>query len=336
MPANPVYELLPGTLKNLFFPPEKNEYTYFRYADAHPFLVGDEITKAAWAADASMLAYARYGQQRMAWSEVTAILTGAGLPNAVQIGDWQAPGTQAYFAWNDEFAILAFRGTEADDPSDSFADADIVMIHEPSYQLEAAHPVLAHLSLIEHLFGSARMVHQGFQRALNQVRDQVHSCVTAFRGNHPNAEICFTGHSLGAALALLAYSRFEDPMSRLITFGCPRVGNQPFRDRVIAFPSKGIFRCVNLNDPVAHVPLESFLYRHATDWFMHFDDEGVLNRQEAAAAFEGDVKTLEVTVSGLHWNGHTDLSQIQAPAGVVDHSPARYCMRIWNKVLSPA
>ena len=55
--------LLPGTLQNLFYPPQ--QYIYFARAAELPFTTGDTIRKAAWAADAAMLAYARYGERRM-------------------------------------------------------------------------------------------------------------------------------------------------------------------------------------------------------------------------------------------------------------------------------
>jgi hypothetical protein len=57
--------LLPGSLKNLFFPPEKEEYTYFARAKECPFASGDSVAKGAWTADASMLAYARHGAKHM-------------------------------------------------------------------------------------------------------------------------------------------------------------------------------------------------------------------------------------------------------------------------------
>ena len=55
--------LLRGTLQNLFYPPQ--EYIYFKRALEVPFPILGTIPKAAWAADAAMLAYARYGQNRM-------------------------------------------------------------------------------------------------------------------------------------------------------------------------------------------------------------------------------------------------------------------------------
>ena len=113
----------------------------------------------------------------------------------------------------------------------------------------------------------------------------------------------------------------------LFTFGSPRVGNQPYRDRVLSSPGKGIFRYVNLNDTVAHVPLESFLYRHAPDECLRFDENGVLGPDDST--FKGDCNALRAAVEGTVMD-LTKLDTTDAPMGVVDHSPARYCIRLWN------
>jgi hypothetical protein len=324
--------LLPGTLKNLFYPPEKDEYTYFASAGAYPFAGADKFVKAAWAADAAMLAYARYGPNPMPAQDFEDNLQRAGLTNHTKIGDWAAPGTQGYFASNEHFAILAFRGTEEDDDVDKFDDVDLLLVHEPDYRSAPGvpQPALGHLSLIEHLFSLPCLVHRGFQRALNQVWEDVHRCVIAYRKDHLHAEICFTGHSLGAALAELAFSRFADASISLFTFGCPRVGDQAFAKRVMATQAKGAFRFANLNDPVAHIPLESCLYRHAPQECYRFDQDGNLGTDDGK--FKGDVDALRVAVAGLPGDFCSGLANIQAPAGVVDHSPARYCIRLWNWV----
>src|SRR5262245_8622157 len=96
--------LLPGTLKNLFFPPEKGEYTYFARADMCPYVGGSSIVKAAWAADASMLCYARYGANPMPDAEFRAHVSRSGIDNVRKIGNWSGPGTQGFFASNDSFA----------------------------------------------------------------------------------------------------------------------------------------------------------------------------------------------------------------------------------------
>jgi hypothetical protein len=245
--------------------------------------------------------------------------------------DWNASGTQAVFAWCDQFAILAFRGTEIDDSEDKLYDAEILLATEHDYRPSPgdARPGLWHLTGITHLFCSPCVVHRGFQLALQEVWEQVHRVVSDYRASHPGAEIQFTGHSLGAALALLAYSRFADPDLSLCTFGCPRVGDGPFRDRVMSNPGRGICRYVNFNDAVAHVPPENLLYKHAPEHCYRFDENG--NLSMGGDLFSGDLVALRAAVYGLpHSLQGLDLDTILAPPSVVDHSPARYCFRLWD------
>lgn len=324
--------LLPGTLKNLFYPPEKDDYQYFARAGSSPFVGGATIVKAAWAADAAMLSYARYGSQAMSPGDLHENLRAGGLKLQNLIGDWKAPGTQGFFAANDQFAMLAFRGTEIDDDVKKADDIDILLVHEPDYRPapDDPQPALRHLALIEHLFSEPCLVHQGFQRGLNQVWDEVHECITSYRHDHPHAEICVTGHSLGAALAVLAFSRFADPSMSLFTFGCPRVGNSVFRKRVLENAAERVHRYINLNDPVAHVPLETALYCHSPQDCLRFDETGNLSCDDGS--FKGDVGALRVSIGGVPRDFRDCLHDAAAPAGVVDHSPARYCIRLWNCV----
>jgi hypothetical protein len=327
-------DLLPGTLKNLFYPPD--QFTYFGRAWEFPFTKGPPIVKAAWSADASMLAYARYGETRMTDGDLDANFGRAGLTYR-KIGgtpeDWNAPGTQAVFAQCNDFAILAFRGTEADDPDDVLYDGDLALVHEPDFRPAANDPgpALGHLASVMQLFSLPCFVHQGFQRALAPVWEEVHQVVSEYRTNHRGAEIRFTGHSLGGALAVLAYSRFADPDLSLCTFGCPRVGDAAFRDRVISNPGKGIYRFVNFNDAVAHIPLESLLYKHSPVQCCRFSENGVLSPD--GDAFCGDVGALSTAVYGLPASIQLGgLDRIPAPPSLVDHSPARYCFRLWDCV----
>ena len=297
---------------------------------------GDEIAKAAWAADAAMLCYARYGPRRMDEEELKQNLERGGLELRKKIGedpeDWNAPGTQAFFATGDGFAVLAFRGTEIDDPKDKIADLDILLVHEHDHQ-SSGHESFWHLSTLRHL-SIPCLVHRGFQVALNRVWDQVLGQITEYRQENPEAEICLTGHSLGGALALLTYSRLADPNVAAYTFGCPRVGNVVFRNRVTANPGKGHFRCVNFDDLVAHVPLESAMFVHAPQTCHRFHDGGHLDC-ENEGTISDDFKVIMHAIHGLpadlHFH-HEELEQLPAPPGSVDHSPARYCIRLWNCV----
>ncbi len=284
-----------------------------------------------------MLCYARYGSERMTDAELEENLARGGLTLRRKIGedpsDWNTPGTQAYFATSDEFAVLAFRGTEADDPDDLHSDLDILLVPEPNYRASSS-PPLGHLSLIEHLFSLPCMVHQGFRSALNRVWSQVQEILSDYRKENPTREICLTGHSLGGALALLTYSRCADDSMSAITIGCPRIGDGAFRGRVAECPGKGHFRIVNFNDLVAHVPLESALYAHAPRECYRFDDSGILSL-EKNDILSADIGVLARTIGGLPKDLRTNMKLLEglpAPPGLVDHSPSRYCMRLWDCV----
>jgi hypothetical protein len=283
-------KLLPGTLKNLFYPPEPGEYIYFARAGECAFANGSTLVKAAWAADASMLVYARYGADRMDDGDLDANFGRAGLAYQKiggSAGNWNASGTQAVFASCDQFAILAFRGTEIDDTEDSLYDADIALVPEHDYRPspDDPEPALGHLTGITNLFSPPCLVHQGFQKALKEVWEQVHRIFLDYRSSHPRVEIRFTGHSLGGALAVL----------------------------------------------VAHVPPESLFDQQAPSQCYRFDENG--NLSQDGDTFGGDVDSLRAAVNGLPAGLRTvDLDSIPAPPSVVDHSPARYCFRLWDCV----
>lgn len=301
--------LLPPTWKNLFYPPEKSEYTYFAGRDEYPFTTSGKFGKAAWAADASLLSYQRYGPNPMPEEDFRNHLRGLEY-QLVRTG--LTTGTEGYFAWRDEFAILAFRGTEIRDLKDAFIDVSVLLVPEPALSLTLS------------------MAHNGFHQALNSVWDEVHGYLLDYRRAHPQSEVCFTGHSLGAALATLAVSRFEGGGASLYTFGCPRVGNAAFCERVVGRADLGVYRLANGNDPVTHIAPQDFGYRHTSPPLLHINYVGQID--EMVIAPVGDWADLAVVIRGLPRAGLvTDLNS-PAPAYLVDHSPAQYCIRLWNQV----
>ena len=73
----------------------------------------------------------------------------------------------------------------------------------------------------------------------------------------PGFETRVTGHSLGGALALLVAMRLRTegfPVSRIVTFGQPKVTNQAGVDRFRDLP---LLRFVNHDDPVPLLPWET-------------------------------------------------------------------------------
>jgi len=301
--------LLPSTWKNLFYPPEKGEYVYFAGAEEYPFTTSGNFAKAAWAADASMLSYQRYGPAPMPEEDFALHLSGFTYRSLLT---GLATGTQGYFAWQDDFAIMAFRGTEFGNLTDSFVDLAVLLVAEPDGSVGAS------------------KAHRGFHVAVNNVWDEVLHHIGAYRKAHPRSEICFTGHSLGGALATIALSRFEGGGASLYTFGCPRVGNQAFCQRVAEMADLGIFRFVNGNDPVTHVPPHDFGYSHTAAPFFQIGYDGDI--QQISNAPLGDWTDLARLIQALPRAGLIFDLNSPAPAYLADHSPAQYCIRLWNCV----
>jgi hypothetical protein len=316
---------LPKTWRNVFYPPEKDQYTYFVGAPQHTFPGAESNIKAAWAADAAMLAYGRFGPQPMTEADLNAILDQAGFGRPQLVGNWAAhgSGTQGFFASNDGFAVLAFRGTEKDDLADLISDAAAIPVSE-------THGVS--ISGLAH--GEIPLVHHGFQKALNDVWDRVDECAGRYRDSHPDAELCCTGHSLGAALATLAIGRIADPNASLYTIGCPRVGNAAFYRQVAARAAGGVHRYVDGSDLVTHVAPASSLYRHPdADWLQIQDvDAGRIAVRQAADAPSAlaDLRVVAETVRAIG-HGGIGLDEL-APADLADHSPARYTLALWKNV----
>ena len=329
--------LLPPTWKNLFYPPEENEYSYFAHATEHPFSepirpgLPFNPAKAAWAADAAMLAYGRFGRQPIPEATFRSILNDAGFTDCQLIGDWSTSGrgTQGCFASNPDFAILAFRGTERDDPSDSLTDLDARPSSEQEFESGLQRSSLLHMfeDAADSLLHGC-VVHHGFQQALNQVWSVTAVLLSSYRSRQPNAEICFTGHSLGAALATLAISRFRGEAASLYTIGSPRVGNDAFCRRVHERATLGVFRFVDNNDLVTHVPIQAPIYDHVEKQCYRFDDTGKLSVAQAGTL--SDVRDLAQVITELAERWHFQDLDALAPSRLADHSPARYCMRIRN------
>lgn len=128
-------------------------------------------------------------------------------------------GSQAILVTNYEMVILAFRGTE--EWRDWYTD----------------------LAYIKMDFPGGGRVHQGFYMALVRIWEEIQVDLRDL--DYPKI---YTGHSLGAALALQAAVLV--PPREVHVFGCPRVGNGEFAERLTC-PST---RYENWGDPVTYIP----------------------------------------------------------------------------------
>jgi triacylglycerol lipase len=144
-------------------------------------------------------------------------------------------GAQCHAVWTKEEYVLAFRGTEPSELSD----------------------VLADLNAIPRGAMTHGLVHSGFRNECDKIWDDI---VLHHGKGHTTKKLYITGHSLGAAMATIATSRFEEDMKveQLTTFGSPRVGTRKFVKNI----ETKHMRFVNNNDIVTKVPLFIMGYKH--------------------------------------------------------------------------
>lgn len=182
-------------------------------------------------AESSRLVYKHF--ERPSSPEKREIEAALGSVGFTEIAYFAQEESQAFAAWNSESetAVVAFRGTEQDDPTDLADDLDT--LPDP--------------------WEKGGKVHGGFKRAFHKIwGDDINSWID----RHQGRQLLFTGHSLGAALATLAAS-LRKP-GQLITFGSPRVGDADFLDTLPVAPIAYVDCC----DLVTHLPPPLFGFEH--------------------------------------------------------------------------
>src|SRR5713226_3811739 len=145
--------------------------------------------------------------------------------------------TCAFLACNDRFAVLAFRGTEAN-MENILSDIDIRFHHDKS----------------------GAKTSTGFSNAYALVAKGIADAIGTL---DPGLPLYITGHSLGGALAAIASTRIRpsDRIAACYTYGCPRVGNAEFVNQLWKVP---VYRQVHSSDIVPRAPF-GFGYRQAGD-----------------------------------------------------------------------
>ena len=201
--------------------------------------------RMAWIlASMSQLAYDQYEVDVKARMLFEAKLEGGGFKliktfNSKKIN--RDTDTQAFLAVNEQFAVLAFRGTEVASVIDIETDARAGKI-----------------------FTINGEVHKGFSEAYNIIESEIKKHISALPEDLP---LYITGHSLGAALATVCTQDlehtpdFQKRIAACYTYGSPRVGDLKF-DMEFKSP---IYRVVNTTDVVTVVPLRIMGYVHVGD-----------------------------------------------------------------------
>ena len=281
---------------DLVFHPERDiGYRHFEGAAQHPFepdpANGVPRVNAWWLADAALLSY---------WAPEDAAprFASAGLEHEYLNQD----STDCYLAWQDGFLIVAFRGTQPDDWGDQFTD----------FQLD----------LVPSIHGR---VHRGFKASLDGIWPRLSARLEALSEHR---QVWFCGHSLGAALAVLAADRFPRPRG-ICTFGSPRIGDAAFVAVIDARLGDRTLRYVNDHDIVTHVPPPIFDYRHhAMPRFIAEDGRVSLVGPLLSSFFAdifGSPQQLADIVSACEHNGLAS-----APVALLDHMPKAYAVWTWN------
>mmetsp|Transcript_25603 Transcript_25603/g.33508 ORF Transcript_25603/g.33508 Transcript_25603/m.33508 type:complete len:332 (+) Transcript_25603:124-1119(+) len=119
-------------------------------------------------------------------------------------------------------------------------------------------------------------VHHGFYKAYREIYDDIDKNLNQYHKMYPDAPLAATGHSLGAALAVLfainisvkSPSGLGDNRLILYTFGQPRIGNAEFADFISSTLTNRCFRITHSKDPVPHVPFQLMQTNERADFHL--------------------------------------------------------------------
>ena len=202
-------------------------------------------------------------------------------------------GTQLFVAVEEagDRGVVAFRGTERDDPTDIVTDLEFPRIP----------------------WQTGGKVHRGFAQALEDAWPAIEEFVA-----HASRRWLLTGHSLGAALATLTASRLgTDRYHHLYTFGSPLIGDTAFAETV---PADRHARYVNCCDVVARVPPPVLGFRHSGQ--CHYIDRDA--RVHATASSEEGWINLDRLQAHGRYLLHADIVGGVALRELADHAPINY------------
>jgi triacylglycerol lipase len=290
-----VKQMPPPSANLLFFPASDTDYTHFQDAEQNKFddtADGFSPVNAWWLADAALLAYWDARPAATIWER-------AGLSFTPLSNE----GVQCHIGSADRFAIVAFRGTQPDDLPDLFD--------------------IANIRKIDWTFGGK--VHRGFMDAHRRIWRQLD---VALRDLKPR-KVWFTGHSLGGAIATLSMDHFSGD-KHLYTFGSPPVGDRQFAQLFDQRYPGRCFRYVNHVDIVVY--LASLLdvlvgtYTHVKER-KYIDAAGGISTGSPSMFELLSLILIPRVAPPVIGRPPQDILMSQA---LVDHTPRRYAVRIWN------
>jgi hypothetical protein len=254
------------------------------------FVAGATVAPDGLCAECSRLAYLHFEGDPAQREQLIDALALAGLTQWAGFNDAKT-GTEAYAVVKADSGeiLVAFRGTQPGDITDLGTDINV----RPAPWSKGGN------------------VHSGFATAFEGVRADVERWIDQHGGN---SRLIVTGHSLGAALATLAMSRWR--ARRLVTFGCPRVGDKAF---VATLDLKACVRYVDCCDIVCTVP-------PANGWYAdsgpkrYIDREGIVRDTISEPEATSDRENARVQ----YFLKYTGARSNVVVRDLADHAPINY------------
>ena len=167
--------------------------------------------------------------------------------------------------------------------------------------------VMADLNVIKQAAVAGGKVHGGFQKEVNDLWMDVLAEIEHNDQLKIRKDVYMTGHSLGAAMATIAATRYQP--HELFTFGSPRVGGPRFIKHVKC-PH---YRFMNNNDIVCRIPPAWLGFRHHGE-MIYFDRNGE--------------KQPKPTWSDLFYGVLSSWKRFKFFDGIVDHGMPNYVKAI--------
>lgn len=172
-------------------------------------------------------------------------------------------------------------------------------------------------------FNDVGKVHRGFKKAYLSIRKTLFSVLES-----NTLPMFITGHSLGAALALLASSELDGNKNfdSCYTFGSPRIGNSGFINSV---KTQNIFRIINNSDVVTTVPIDftTIEYKHLGKGYLIDDCFHLHKEMSEKDVYDYQKSKLvslkDYTLSKL-FNNKLSSIKYDLPSFLADHSPINY------------
>jgi len=235
--------------------------------------------------------------------------------------------TQVYVAENDQAIVVAFRGSEAPTTLDGLKDW--LLTNANNYLILPEGRSGTDFAAA----GVGARFHRGFLDALEMIWAPLLAAVDqAVKAKE--RPLWVTGHSLGGALALLAAWRLQRnflAVHEIITFGAPMIGNDAASKAFEQEFSGKIYRYVDLEDLVPHLPSVSLL----ANAYTHCLNEVSLSAAQVALAAASELESLKQG-AGDAAQGVMDAAMVDQVWGLVktriaSHMIATYQARVEAK-----